>query len=103
MTRGRGGRGRGAGAGRGRGGSTNSKTSSNDNCSVAANTSTADTYVNDDDKYCGMCGAVTDDDCIGCDRCPLWFHDSPLCMGLPHSIIQSLKDGGDALLFVCTG
>lgn len=44
-----------------------------------------------------------DDNCIGCDKCPLWLHDSPLCMGLSQSIIQSLKEGGDALLFVCTG
>lgn len=40
---------------------------------------------------------------IVCDKCPLWFHDSTICMGLPQTAIQALKDvGGEGILFVCT-
>lgn len=52
---------------------------------------------------CGTCGGTTNGDSIGCDKCPMGFHDSTICVGLSQTAIQALKDaGGVGILFVCT-
>lgn len=54
---------------------------------------------------CGMCGGATDDsNSVGCDSCPLRFHNTSLCTGLPQSTILALKDvRHEDVGYECTG
>ena len=100
MTRrglGRGARG-GAGGGRGRGtapsasGQVNSSSPSTLPAVVAQPTP----------DICQVCSLVVGQDCVGCDRCPAWFHATPQCTGLATEAIDLiLGDGGDAIAFIC--
>ena len=53
------------------------------------------------DFSCGLCNVSVGNDCIGCDRCSLWFH--PPCTGLKADTIKCiLRDGGDGIRYVCS-
>lgn len=83
-------------------GRTNTKTPSH--CSNTKDTSAKVTTKNTrTETCCGTCGSATDKNSLGCDSCPLRFHDTPSCAGLPQSAIQGLKDAaGAGLRYVCT-
>ena len=52
---------------------------------------------------CGMCSALTDHNCIGCDHCELWFHPTSICMSLPPDVIETVKQyGGAGVAYICT-
>lgn len=52
---------------------------------------------------CGLCNVVVGSDAVGCDRCDRWFHPSVLCMGIPESVIENIKQyGGGGISYICT-
>ena len=56
-----------------------------------------------DGDICGMCSFPTQSDAIGCDTCDKWYHPNPTCVGLPVSVITSIKDyGGAGISFSCS-
>ena len=43
------------------------------------------------------------DDCIGCDKCTVWYHPTSTCVGLPDNVIKTIRDyGGRGVSFCCT-
>ena len=57
----------------------------------------------DSNDLCGTCNTKTGLDAIGCDKCPKWFHPTPMCVGLPPPLILSIQEyGGSGINFECT-
>lgn len=56
----------------------------------------------DPTDLCGTCHLLVGDDATGCDRCSSWFHSSSMCLGLPDSLVSSIREHGDAIAFICT-
>ena len=60
---------------------------------------------NSTESFCGTCSLQVGEDSIGCDRdnCSVWYHPTPMCMGLPTEVIDSIiRFGGSGVAFVCT-
>ena len=54
-------------------------------------------------ENCGLCSLNVGEDCIGCDKCPLWFHPFTQCTGLNRSELNCVKSGGGrGIKFVCS-
>ena len=52
---------------------------------------------------CGMCQMDVGDDCIGCDKCTVWYHPTSTCVGLPDNVIKTIRDyGGRGVSFCST-
>ena len=60
--------------------------------------------TSDDQNACGLCTLEIDNEALGCDDCPLWFHPSPQCMGISQASIDAIIREGDGggLKYVCT-
>ena len=52
---------------------------------------------------CGICVVSLGDSSIGCDSCNSRYHPTPICLGLPNSIIDTINEYGDRNInFCCT-
>ena len=52
---------------------------------------------------CGMCMASLGDVSIGCVGCNSMYHTTRICLGLPESVIDSIKEYSDkGINFCCT-
>ena len=50
-----------------------------------------------------LCSIDVGNDALGCDRCDRWYHPSVLCMGIPETVIDNIKQyGGEGVSYVCT-
>ena len=50
---------------------------------------------------CGLCRSTVGNDCVGCDRCLVWYH--PKCTGLGDQALQCIaNEGGQGIAFICS-
>ena len=50
---------------------------------------------------CGMCETALGDSSIGSDNCNSRYHPIPVCLGLPDSIIDTIKEYGGRGINFC--
>ena len=51
---------------------------------------------------CSTCNITTMQYAVGCDRCSKWFYPSSMCMGIPDQLVNSIREYGDGIAFICT-